>query len=73
MAGTVTNGKREPTVSENIPPRYPAENGPAHGQDRLGDRAPTPWKTYLLVGAGIGLVLLFIGLHLAGVLGPGGH
>jgi hypothetical protein len=39
-------------------------------------RESTPkagWRTYLFVVAGVGLVMLFVVLHLTGTLGPGGH
>jgi hypothetical protein len=36
-------------------------------------QAATPLKTYALIAIGVVLVLAMLGLHLAGVLGPGAH
>ena len=52
-------------------PRYPAEDDAAAGA-RSGPRRAS-WRTYLLVAAGVGLLVLMVVLHLTGVLGPGEH
>jgi hypothetical protein len=56
------------------PPRYP-NTGDDSGLD--GDRSPasgTPrWVSVLGIVIAIGLVLLFVVLHLTGALGRGGH
>lgn len=43
---------------------------------RTDPMQPTPmsrWPTVLAIIAGVALIGLMIGLHLLGVLGPGGH
>jgi len=52
-------------------PEYP-DGGGKVGDDREPRRA-TNRGTYLLWIAAIGLVVLMLVLHLAGVFGPGGH
>jgi hypothetical protein len=49
------------------PPRYPTTD-----DDREDDAPASRW-VYVLVAAGILLVVVFVTLHLTGVLGPGSH
>jgi hypothetical protein len=52
-------------------PEYP-DGGHGVGDDRE-PRPATPRRIYVLWIAAIGLVVLMLVLHVAGVFGPGGH
>ncbi len=54
-------------------PRYPnpeADDDTGTAPDR---ESATPWGTYVFGIVAVILVLLFVVLHLTGVVGPGGH
>lgn len=54
-------------------PRHPDTDEDAGvGADR-GAASGTSWGTYVFGGIVIGVVLLFVVLHLTGTLGPGAH
>jgi hypothetical protein len=42
-------------------------------QSSRESNAKARWRTYVFVGAGVAVVMLFVVLHLTGALGPGGH
>lgn len=58
-----------PLVSDEFP-HYPADADPS--ADEVSARRPS-WRTYLLIGLAVALVLAMVVLHLAGVLGPAEH
>ncbi len=53
------------------PPPYPNAGDDA-GADPDATNGTSRWM-YLLVAIGVLVVVLFVALHLAGVLGPGAH
>lgn len=56
------------------PPPYPDtdDDTSVGGPDR-GSTTRTRWWVYVFWIIGIVLVLLFVALHLTGIVGPGGH
>ena len=55
------------------PPPYPdTGDDTGAGPDRVSTPSRRRW-VYVAWGIGILVVLLFVALHLAGVMGPGGH
>ncbi len=55
-------------------PRHPDTGAEADVEPHHGSSSGGPhWGSFLGIVIGIGLVVLFVVLHLTGTVGPGGH
>ena len=55
------------------PPAYPTADGGTHESDRASTTRGSRWLAVAAIVLAIMLVVIFVFLHLAGVLGPGAH